>query len=42
MQCLREQLFILPDATLVFPGHGDPTTIGRERPSLDEWEARGW
>ena len=42
MQSLREQLFILPDATLVFPGHGDPTTIERERPSLDEWEARGW
>jgi glyoxylase-like metal-dependent hydrolase (beta-lactamase superfamily II) len=42
MRSLREQLFTLPDATLVFPGHGDPTTIGRERPSLDEWEARGW
>ncbi len=26
-----EKLFILPDATRVFPGHGDDTTIGRER-----------
>ena len=42
MRSLREQLFTLPDETLVFPGHGDPTTIGGERPSLDDWEARGW
>jgi glyoxylase-like metal-dependent hydrolase (beta-lactamase superfamily II) len=32
----------LPSATLVMPGHGDDTTIGRERPSLDEWASRGW
>jgi glyoxylase-like metal-dependent hydrolase (beta-lactamase superfamily II) len=42
MRSLREQLFTLPNETFVFPGHGDPTTIGRERSSLDEWEARGW
>jgi glyoxylase-like metal-dependent hydrolase (beta-lactamase superfamily II) len=42
IRSLREQLFTLPDETAVFPGHGDPTSIGRERPSLDEWEARGW
>jgi glyoxylase-like metal-dependent hydrolase (beta-lactamase superfamily II) len=42
MRSLREQLFILPDETLVFPGHGEPTAIGYERASLDEWEARGW
>ena len=42
MRSLRDQLFTLPDETAVFPGHGDPTTIGGERPSLDEWEARGW
>jgi len=30
------------DATIVLPGHGDPTTIGTERPHLDEWVARGW
>ena len=33
---------VLPDETWVYPGHGDDTTIGRERPSLDEWAARGW
>ena len=32
----------LPDETWVYPGHGDDTTIGRERPSLAEWESRGW
>ena len=28
---IAEKLFVLPDATRVFPGHGDDTTIGRER-----------
>ena len=28
---IEEKLFKLPDATRVFPGHGDDTTIGRER-----------
>lgn len=28
---IEEKLFPLPDATRVFPGHGDNTTIGRER-----------
>ncbi|MCW4457421.1 MBL fold metallo-hydrolase [Microbacterium sp. MPKO10] len=31
-----------PDSTRVFPGHGDPTTLGAERPALPEWRARGW
>lgn len=30
------------DATVVWPGHGLPTTLGAERPHLDEWRARGW
>lgn len=32
----------LPDSTWVYPGHGDDTTLGRERPRLAEWRARGW
>lgn len=32
----------LPDATWVYPGHGDDTTLGDERPHLSEWRARGW
>jgi glyoxylase-like metal-dependent hydrolase (beta-lactamase superfamily II) len=32
----------LPDDTWVYPGHGDDTTLGAERPHLAEWRARGW
>jgi len=39
---IRERLFNLPDETVVYPGHGRDTTIGHERPHLDEWIARGW
>jgi glyoxylase-like metal-dependent hydrolase (beta-lactamase superfamily II) len=31
MQSIREQLLALPDETVVYPGHGEPTTIGDER-----------
>jgi glyoxylase-like metal-dependent hydrolase (beta-lactamase superfamily II) len=30
------------DDTVVYPGHGDDTTLGAERPQLAEWRARGW
>lgn len=33
---------VLPDATWVYPGHGDDTTLGVERPHLGEWRERGW
>jgi glyoxylase-like metal-dependent hydrolase (beta-lactamase superfamily II) len=32
----------LPDDTVVHPGHGAGTTLGAERPHLDEWKSRGW
>jgi len=32
----------LPDETWVYPGHGNDTTLGAERPHLDEWRERGW
>ncbi len=32
----------LPDDTWFYPGHGDDSTLGAERPNLDEWRARGW
>jgi glyoxylase-like metal-dependent hydrolase (beta-lactamase superfamily II) len=39
---IDRRLFTLPPDTLVLPGHGDDTTIGTERPHLDEWVERGW
>jgi glyoxylase-like metal-dependent hydrolase (beta-lactamase superfamily II) len=39
---IKDRLFTLPDETEVLPGHGKPTTIGNERPHLDEWIERGW
>ena len=32
----------LPDDTIVYPGHGADTTLGKERPAIPEWRARGW
>jgi glyoxylase-like metal-dependent hydrolase (beta-lactamase superfamily II) len=32
----------LDPAVVVMPGHGDDTTIGTERPHLQEWIDRGW
>ncbi|WAH95555.1 MBL fold metallo-hydrolase [Arthrobacter sp. MMS18-M83] len=40
---VTERLFeAYPDDTVVHPGHGDPTTLGAERPHLAEWRERGW
>lgn len=33
---------VLADDTWVYPGHGDDTTLGAERPHLAQWRARGW
>jgi glyoxylase-like metal-dependent hydrolase (beta-lactamase superfamily II) len=33
---------VYPDSTVVYPGHGDDTTLGAERPHLAEWRQRGW
>lgn len=33
---------VYPDSTVVYPGHGDDTALGVERPHLDEWRERGW
>ncbi|WP_093801381.1 MBL fold metallo-hydrolase [Streptomyces sp. Wb2n-11] len=40
---VEEKLFgRLPDETWVYPGHGNDTTLGNERPHLPEWRERGW
>lgn len=33
---------VLPDDTWVYPGHGNDTTLGDERPSLPQWRQRRW
>ncbi|QZT65126.1 MBL fold metallo-hydrolase [Mycolicibacterium austroafricanum] len=33
---------VFGDDTVVYPGHGDDTTLGSERPHLGEWHERGW
>lgn len=39
---LDNKLFTFPADTIVMPGHGTDTTIGTERPHLQEWVSRGW
>lgn len=41
IESITGRLFELPDDTVVHTGHGDSTSIGAERPHLDEWLARG-
>jgi len=33
---------VLPDETWFYPGHGDDSTLGSERPHLGQWRERGW
>jgi glyoxylase-like metal-dependent hydrolase (beta-lactamase superfamily II) len=43
IRSIDELLFSkLPADTIVMPGHGLDTTIGTERPQLQEWIDRGW
>lgn len=40
---VTERLFaVYDDDTWFYPGHGGDSTIGAERPHLDEWRERGW
>ncbi len=40
---VEERIFgQLDDSTWFYPGHGDDSTLGAERPHLAEWRARGW
>lgn len=33
---------VLPDDTWIYPGHGNDTNLGLERPHLSQWRERGW
>jgi glyoxylase-like metal-dependent hydrolase (beta-lactamase superfamily II) len=43
MDDLESRVFgVYGDDTWFYPGHGDDSTLGAERPSIPEWRARGW
>jgi glyoxylase-like metal-dependent hydrolase (beta-lactamase superfamily II) len=40
---VRTRIFdVYDDSTWIYPGHGADTTLGAERPHLQEWRERGW
>jgi len=40
---VEEKIFnALPDETWIYPGHGSDTTLGAQRPHLQEWRERQW
>lgn len=40
---VTERIFaVYDDDTWFYPGHGSDSTIGAERPHLEEWRERGW
>lgn len=42
LDSIERRLLPLGDDVVVHPGHGESTTIGAERPHLEDWRARGW
>lgn len=43
IESITTRLFdAFPPEVVVMPGHGDDTTLGTERPHLEEWIARRW
>jgi glyoxylase-like metal-dependent hydrolase (beta-lactamase superfamily II) len=42
IRSIEDRLLSLPPDTIVLPGHGVDTTVGTERPHLQEWVERGW
>lgn len=42
IDAISRKLFTLDDDVAVYPGHGKDTTIGTEKPHLQEWIDRGW
>ena len=43
MDDLEQRVFgTLPDETWFYPGHGEDSTLGEQRPHLAQWRSRGW
>lgn len=41
IESIRERILTLPESTEVLTGHGDATSVGAEKPHLQEWIDRG-
>jgi len=41
LSSIRRRLLVLPESTVVLPGHGDPTSVEAEAADYDDWVARG-
>lgn len=42
IRSISDKLFAFDDRTIILPGHGANSTIGAERPHLEDWIERGW
>lgn len=42
VQTLWQRIFVLPKNTLLLPGHGAPTTVGREHEPFHAFLEQGW
>jgi len=42
IESIDSKLLTFPADTIILPGHGVDSTIGNERPHLQEWIDRGW
>lgn len=40
LNSLERRVFVLPDDTAVYPGHGPETTLGRERKAFEQFKSR--
>lgn len=40
IESITSKIFVLPDETTIYSGHGDPTTIGKEKAQFAEFSSR--
>ncbi len=40
VRSIKERLLVLPDETVVYPGHGEPTTLAKEKTKFAAFSAR--
>jgi len=39
---IKNKILTLPAQTVIYPGHGDPTTVAEQRPKVEAFLARGY